>query len=128
MLLGGCVYDPYTGSYYPCCTYPAPYAYVPYNPYRYPSAPYGYPPPPGYSAAPPAPAAGMPAGQTLGERFDAANVTHDGRLTLQQAEAAQWEVVVRNFPAVDIGQKGYVTFDDLRVWQAAHNPALPGRG
>jgi len=35
--LGGCVYDPYTGTYVPCCGYyGSPY-------YRYPY--YGYPPP-----------------------------------------------------------------------------------
>ncbi|HVC61556.1 MAG TPA: hypothetical protein VND19_14485 [Acetobacteraceae bacterium] len=53
--LAGCVYDPYTGGYYPCCAYPYhPYA-VPYD--RYPACGYpaqpGYPPPPGYSQPPP---------------------------------------------------------------------------
>ena len=42
--LAGCVYDPYTGAYYPCCAYPyQPYA-APY--YRAPG--YGYPAQPGY--------------------------------------------------------------------------------
>ncbi len=35
-LLGGCAYNPYTGSYYPCC------GYYGYPSYRYPY--YGYPP------------------------------------------------------------------------------------
>ena len=48
--LGGCVYDPYTGAYVPCCGY---YGYPYYGYYRYPppyyygpqSAPYYAPPP-----------------------------------------------------------------------------------
>ena len=35
--LQGCAYDPYTGVYVPCCTFPA---YVSYPPYRYYPAPY----------------------------------------------------------------------------------------
>lgn len=128
LLLGGCMYDPYTGAYYPCCSYPAPHAYAPYYPYPYPPSPYGYPPPPGYPATQPAPVASMPGGETLVQRFEAANVTHDGRLTPQQAQAAQWSEIARNFPAIDIGQKGYVTLDDISVWLAAHNPAPPPRG
>ena len=46
-LLAGCVYDPYTGTYVPCCGYYGyPYYRYPYYPYyRYPQpyAPYGYP-------------------------------------------------------------------------------------
>lgn len=50
-MLAGCVYDPYTGGYYPCCAYPyqQPYA-APY--YRAPAPGYGYPPP-GYPPPPP---------------------------------------------------------------------------
>ncbi len=51
-LLGGCVYDPYTGGYYPCCSYGNPA-------YRYPPA--YYPPPQGYPSGPP-PAQGYPSG------------------------------------------------------------------
>jgi hypothetical protein len=49
-LLGGCVYDPYSGTYVPCCSYYGyPYYRYPYYPsYRYPP-PY-YPPYGGYSA------------------------------------------------------------------------------
>jgi hypothetical protein len=48
-LLGGCVYDPYTGGYYPCCAYP-------YQPYPYSYQGYGYPTQPaqpGYAQPPP---------------------------------------------------------------------------
>ena len=54
-LLAGCVYDPYTGTYYPCCSY---YGY----PYQYPYPPY-YQYPPGYTYQPalqPPPPPGRP--------------------------------------------------------------------
>jgi hypothetical protein len=38
-MLQGCAYDPYTGTYNPCCAYPA-YSYS-YPAYSYPA--YGYP-------------------------------------------------------------------------------------
>ncbi len=42
-LLGGCVYDPYTGTYVPCCNYYGyPYGYAYPRPYYRP-APYAYP-------------------------------------------------------------------------------------
>ena len=50
------------------------------------------------------------------QRFDAANTTRDGRLTLAQAKAAQLHVVVRNFPTIDRGNKGYVTKPDLETY------------
>ena len=136
-LLGGCVYDPYTGGYYPCCSYP-------YGYYRSP-APY-YPPPqgyptgqPGYSpsqyGAPPGQEEGQPPGYgypnaqpgrpgasanpggggALMQRFAAANVTHDGRLTQQQA-AAGMPMVSRNFESIDVEHKGYVTLPEIRAF------------
>jgi hypothetical protein len=62
-LLGGCVYDPYTGAMVQCCGYYGyPYGYrypAPYGPYGYTAAPYGGQPaanddPPGssYGGAP----------------------------------------------------------------------------
>ena len=43
-LLAGCVYDPYTGTYAPCCGYYGnPYYGNPYYRYPPPYAPYGYP-------------------------------------------------------------------------------------
>ncbi len=63
-LLAGCAYDPYTGTYAPCCGYYGyPYYGNPYYRYPPPYAPYGYPsgtyvaPPqsqPGPYASPPA--------------------------------------------------------------------------
>lgn len=108
LAVAGCVWDPYTRSYVPCCAYPYAYPY----PYPYPA----YAPP----RSPPVPPAPRPAAASrLEDRFAAANVTGDGRLTYQQVRDAHWHVVVRNFGAIDVGHKGYVTLGDLRAWFAA---------
>jgi hypothetical protein len=141
-VLGGCAYDPYTGTYVPCCAY---YGY-PYGYYRYP-APYDpgvYPPgpPPGQPGAEYAPAPGPPPGPPgqpagppgapahgggLAQRFAAANVTHDGRLTREQA-AAGMPNVARQFDAIDTAHKGYVTLEEIRAFMAQRRPqgAPPG--
>jgi hypothetical protein len=46
-MLSGCVYDPYTGGYYPCCAYPY-HPYHPYPPPYYGNPGYGYPAQPAY--------------------------------------------------------------------------------
>jgi hypothetical protein len=120
-LLGGCVYDPYTGALVPCCNY---YGY-PYA-YRYP-APYAYP----YAYQPPyGPSAGQPGmyqrpplqGDTLVQRFAAANVTHDGRLTRQQADMGM-PLVAQNFDAIDFDRKGYVTLPEIQAFVARQGGA-----
>ena len=147
-LLGGCVYDPYTGTYVPCCNYygypygyayprpyyrPAPYAY-PQGGYPqgggYPQAPYGGPqqgpyggPPPGQPGAgrpppPPPGASAYPSSDSgLAQRFAAANVTHDGRLTRGQA-ATGMPMVARNFDTIDVDHKGFVTLPEIRTFAA----------
>ncbi len=50
---------------------------------------------------------------SLQQRFDAANTSHDGKLTKDQAAAAKWPWVDRNFDAMDKDHKGYVTVEDL---------------
>ena len=50
-------------------------------------------------------------------RFNAANTTHDGKLTLEQARAAHMEYVVRNFNAIDTQHQGYVTLADLQAYR-----------
>lgn len=57
--------------------------------------------------------------QTMQQRFDAANTTHDGKLTLDQAKAGHMPQVAKDFDAIDTAKKGYVTMDDIR----AHNRA-----
>jgi len=94
-----------------------------------PSAPYeaapnaqGAPPP---MEAPPPPQQGRRA--SLRERFEAANTTNDGKLTLDQAQAARMMNIARNFSAIDADHKGYITFQDLRTWVAAQRAARMGQ-
>lgn len=70
------------------------------------------------------PAAGTQAQRTtpqqrraeMEKRFDAANTTRDGKLTLAQAQAAKHTGLVKNFQAIDRGAKGYVTKDDIEAY------------
>jgi hypothetical protein len=137
LLLAGCVYDPYTGTYQPCCGW---YGYPYYGYYGYPY--YRYPPPyyqyygnqqqyygnqsgayTASSQAQPGPAAYPSSGDELGDRFAEANVTHDGRLTRAQAVAGM-PLVAQNFDAIDVDQKGYVTLPEVRAF-AARQPVAP---
>ena len=72
-------------------------------------------PPPGGQVAPPH--------MNLRQRFEAANVTHDGRLTQDQAAAAGMRGIAAHFDAVDVDHKGYVTLQDLRAFQQARRQA-----
>ncbi len=66
--------------------------------------------------APPPPAApAHPGGGSFIERFHRANVTNDGRLTLDQARAAGMHMIVNHFEQIDTEHKGFVTLDDIRV-------------
>jgi len=121
LLLSGCMYDPYVGGWVPCCTYgygygyryPPPY----YGPYGYP---YGAPGPGQQQGYPSAPASANGGG--LAQRFAAANVTHDGRLTREQAERSM-PFVARDFDAIDFDQKGYVTLPEIRAFAAQQGAA-----
>lgn len=139
-LLGGCVYNPYTGMYQPCCNYygypngyynyPPPY----YGPYAYPQGSY-YGAQPGNSSVPqPPPPAGRPGasaypsdGGNLAQRFAEANVTHDGRLTREQA-AERMPMVARNFEAIDVDHKGYVTLPEIRAFAAERRAGQTASG
>jgi hypothetical protein len=76
--------------------------------------PPGGPPPPGMQGGPPPGMAGPPQHMRLADRFAAANVTRDGRLTMDQAQAAGWKPVVRHFADIDRDHKGYVTLQDVQ--------------
>ncbi len=52
---------------------------------------------------------------TWEQRFAAANTTHDGHLTLEQAKAG-YITVARHFTAIDATGKGFITEDDIRAW------------
>jgi Ca2+-binding EF-hand superfamily protein len=51
------------------------------------------------------------------DRFNTANTSHDGRLTLQQAQTAHLPWVAHNFSAIDMQQKGYITVQDVRAYR-----------
>ena len=53
---------------------------------------------------------------SLGEHFVAANVSHDGRLTIDQATRAGWARVVRHFDEIDTDHLGFVTAAQLHAY------------
>ncbi len=64
--------------------------------------------------------------RTQQDKFDAANVTHDGHLTLAQAQAAPpmgWPMVVRNYDKIDVAHKGFVTMDDIHAYNRSKRAA-----
>ncbi len=61
--------------------------------------------------------------RTIAQRFDAANSTHDGHLTLSQARAGHMNAVARDFGAIDKDRKGYVTMDEIREHNKAQRAA-----
>jgi hypothetical protein len=72
----------------------------------------------------PAPS-GAPAGQNATReqrfvaQFQAANTTHDGHLTLDQAKAGSMPMIVRHFSEIDLSGKGYVTMADVQAYRHA---------
>jgi hypothetical protein len=90
------------------------------------------PPPAAQQVAPPPAPSAKPHG--IRGKFEAANTTHDGKLTLAQAEAAGLRKVVKHFADIDRDNKGYVTMQDLKAWHqerkaekaAAHGQAPAG--
>ncbi len=61
---------------------------------------------------------------SMDQRFQAANTTHDGHLTADQARASShMHTVSANFDAIDKGHKGFVTEDDIRGWYKARREA-----
>jgi hypothetical protein len=77
-------------------------------------------PAPGATGAPAAP--GAPHRQTMRERFAEANTTHDGHLTLAQAQAG-FPAMARLFDAIDRDHKGYLTMDDIHAYYEAKRAA-----
>lgn len=86
-------------------------------------------PAPATTAAPattPAPATAAAPSRTrrsMSDRFAAANTTHDGKLTLEQARAGRLRSVVRDFDQIDTTKRGYVTLDEVKAHQAARRRA-----
>ena len=83
------------------------------------------------AATPAKPAVAKPAAKpkaatpTDDQRFEAANLTHDGKLTKDQATKAKWRTVTRAFTAIDKDKKGYVTLEDIKAYNASKKPAKP---
>lgn len=70
------------------------------------------PPPPGgfwHNGAPPE--------ERIMMAFYAANTSHNGHLTLAQAKAADFKLVVDHFNEIDVAKRGYVTFYDIQAWR-----------
>jgi hypothetical protein len=86
-----------------------------------PAAPAAPAEPTAAAPATPAPQVSHPAPRRMTpmERFKAANTTHDGHLTKDQAQAAHMVATVRHFDAIDKDHKGYVTVDDLHAYASA---------
>jgi hypothetical protein len=53
----------------------------------------------------------------LQAKFAAANTTHDGHLTLAQAQAAGLKPIVDHFSEIDVSHRGYVTMNDIAAWR-----------
>lgn len=70
-----------------------------------------------------APAPGPGRQNKMQAKFEAANTTHDGRLTRDQAQAAHMGRIAKNFDAIDADHKGYVTEQDIRTWRTAQHQA-----
>ncbi len=94
-----------------------------------PAAPAPAAPAPIAAPAAPAPAAPAPTAhravhhrRTRQQMFDAANTTHDGHLTEEQARSGM-PAIARNFAAIDTAKKGYVTMDDIKAYYAARRAA-----
>lgn len=56
----------------------------------------------------------------LAAHFDAANTAHDGHLTKDQAEAANWKQVTKHFAEIDTDHKGWVSVDQIHAYNKSH--------
>jgi Ca2+-binding EF-hand superfamily protein len=70
----------------------------------------------------------MHAHTTMQQRFEQANTTHDGHLTLDQAKTG-YKSLVRHFSVIDQDKKGFITEDDIRAYyktqRALHHQPAP---
>lgn len=60
---------------------------------------------------------------SLQQHFEAANTTHDGHLTKEQATAAKWTYVNKHFDAMDTSHKGFVTVSDIHAFSSTARAA-----
>jgi hypothetical protein len=59
---------------------------------------------------------------TFQQRFNQANTSHDGHLTLDQAKAGL-PSVAKHFGAIDKDKKGYITVDEIHAYNTQHRAA-----
>jgi hypothetical protein len=60
---------------------------------------------------------------TMKQRFEAANTTHDGKLTKAQADAGM-PMVARHFAAIDVDHDSTVTLPEIRKYMKAHRAEI----
>ena len=77
---------------------------------------------------PPPAVATQPHADRFIARFQAANTTGNGRLTLAQAQAGNLPAIVRHFDTIDTQHKGYVTLQDIRAYRQQMRAARQGGG
>ncbi len=53
--------------------------------------------------------------------FAAANTTHDGHLTRQQAELADWPRVAKHFSEIDTDNKGWISAEQIHAFNRSHH-------
>ncbi|MCQ8277333.1 hypothetical protein NFI95_02565 [Acetobacteraceae bacterium KSS8] len=52
--------------------------------------------------------------------FAAANITHDGHLTRDQALQSDWSRVARHFDEIDTDHKGWITVEQIHAYNKSH--------
>ena len=57
---------------------------------------------------------------TIEAHFAAANTTHDGHLTRQQAQLSDWPRVVKHFDEIDTDHKGWITAAQIHAFNKSH--------
>ena len=53
--------------------------------------------------------------------FTAANVSHDGHLTKDQAQQGDWPRVVKHFDEIDSDHKGWVSAEQIHAFNKSHH-------
>jgi Ca2+-binding EF-hand superfamily protein len=60
-----------------------------------------------------------PSAQKIEEKFKAADVNHDGKLTLEEAKSGMPRVA-KAFNKIDVEKKGYITLEQLQAFADKH--------
>ena len=53
--------------------------------------------------------------------FASANTSHDGHLTRQQAEQADWPRVAKHFSEIDTDNKGWISAEQIHAFNRSHH-------